>query len=184
MDQQEFLMADDAELAKRAASGDRDAAGEIYDRYAPLVRAILLDATGSLQEANELVQEVFLRGLTRIGQLRDPKLLCGWIVAIARSQGRDYRRRMAKQRIRFEPLVDEIPQPVGSSCSDEADWIREAVRDLPERERCAIHIYYLHGESAEIARQVLGLSLSAFHKVLDRARGRLRTRLMKMEQKR
>ena len=44
-------MADDADLATRAAAGDRDAAGEIYDRYAPLVRAILLDITGSWTEA-------------------------------------------------------------------------------------------------------------------------------------
>jgi DNA-directed RNA polymerase specialized sigma24 family protein len=53
-------MASDAELAKRAAGGDQTAAGEIYDRYAPLVRAVLLDAVSS-QEANDLVQEVFLR---------------------------------------------------------------------------------------------------------------------------
>ena len=47
-------MTDDAELARKAAGGDQDAAGEIYDRYAPLVRAILLDAAGSLAEANDL----------------------------------------------------------------------------------------------------------------------------------
>ncbi|HXY33998.1 MAG TPA: sigma factor [Planctomycetaceae bacterium] len=55
-------MGDDAELARRILARDREAAGQIYDRYAPLVRAVLLDATGSLPEADELVQEVFVRG--------------------------------------------------------------------------------------------------------------------------
>ena len=56
-------IAEDADLVRRIAVGEQDAAGEIYDRYAPLVRAILLDAAGSLTEANDLVQDVFLRAL-------------------------------------------------------------------------------------------------------------------------
>ena len=79
------LMADDAELAARAAGGERQAVGEIYDRYAPLVRAILFDATGSLDEANDLVQEVFLRALSSsfavfasgIDVKHEPRSRCG-----------------------------------------------------------------------------------------------------------
>src|SRR6185295_2518659 len=98
-------MADDADLARRAVAGEQEAAGEIYDRYAPLVRAIALDATGSWSEASDLVQEVFLHALSKLSQLRRPELLCGWIVGIARSEGQEYRRKQARRRRQFAQLV-------------------------------------------------------------------------------
>src|SRR5262245_19970366 len=106
-------MMDDAELVRRARVGEREAAGAIYDRYAALVRAVLLDATGSLAEANELVQEVFLRALGGLAALRLPELLGGWLVGIARRQGADYRRSKARERQRMSSLVEDVPQRDG-----------------------------------------------------------------------
>lgn len=177
-------MEEDAELARRAARGDREAAGEIYDRYAPLVRAILLDATGSLAEANELVQQVFLRALGALGQLRQPEGLCGWLVGIARREGAEYRRQAARRRKRFAPLVDEPPQRACDPPPEVIDEVRRAVRQLPERERIAVHVHYLCGEPVESARGALGLSPSGFYKLLERARQRLRAKLLKTEGKR
>jgi RNA polymerase sigma-70 factor (ECF subfamily) len=177
-------MAGDAELAARAAVGDQRAAGEIYDRYAPLVRAILLDATGSLAEANDLVQEVFLWALGRLNQLRRGEALGGWLVEIARREGVEYRRQMARRRRRFSPLADEAEQTGDESRAHEIDAVREAIRRLPERERMAVHVHYLCGEPAEVARQALGLSPSGFYKLLGRARERLRTMLLEMEGRR
>jgi RNA polymerase sigma-70 factor (ECF subfamily) len=177
-------MAEDSELATRAARGDREAAAEIYDRYAPLVRAIALDATGSLPEADELLQQVFLRALAALSQLRRSESLCGWLVGIARREGAEYRRQAARRRARFGQLVDEPRVPAAEHSSDTIDEVRRAVRGLPERERIAVHIHYLCGEPVEAARQALGLSPSGFYKLLERARQRLRARLLRAEEKR
>jgi len=177
-------MMDDAELARRAAAGDREAAGAIYDRYAPLVRAILLDATGSLGEANDLLQEVFLRALGGLRQLRQPELLCAWLVGIARRQGTEYRRTKARERLRFSPLAEDPAVAGDGAADDEIDLVRQAICELPEQERLAVHIHYLCGEGAEVARAVLKLSPSGFYKLLDRARERLRFALLKLEGKR
>jgi RNA polymerase sigma-70 factor (ECF subfamily) len=177
-------MGDDSDLATRAAGGDRQATGEIYDRYAPLVRAILLDAAGSTAEANELVQQVFLRALSALGQLRQSESLCGWLVGIARREGAEYRRQAARRRQRFAPMVDEPTQPAAGESAEVIDAVRRAVGELPERERIAVHIHYLCGEPVEAARGALGLSPSGFYKLLERARGRLRAKLLKTEEKR
>jgi RNA polymerase sigma-70 factor, ECF subfamily len=179
-----LLMTDDVDLVRRALAGDQGAAGEIYDRYAPLVRAILLDATGSLTEANDLVQEVFLRALASLQTLRQPELIGGWLTGIARNQGTEYRRRRARERRQFTALEDDPPQVDRAMSSDEIDIVRQAVRELPERERLAIHIHYLCCEPADTARAVLKLSPAGFYKLLDRARERLRIRLLKLEGKR
>ena len=175
-------MADDADLVRRAAAGEQGAAGEIYDRYAPLVRAIVLDATGSLTEANDLVQEVFLRALSRLGQLRRPELLCGWLVGIARREGIEYRRQCARRRRTFTSLIGE-PVQADAASPDTTELVRRAISELPESERIAVHIHYLCGEPAEAARQSLGLSPAGFYKLLERARERLRARLIKMERR-
>jgi len=174
-------MEDDAELTRRILAGDREAAGAIYDRYAPLVRAVLLDSTGSLPEADELLQEVFVRGLTQLSQLRRPDCVAAWLIAIARRQGKDFRRRSGRQRQRFTAFTDHPAPAIPTAATDAAALVREAVRELPERERMAVHIHYLCGESAETARQALGLSQSGFYKLLDRARCRLRARLLELE---
>ena len=177
-------MEDDAELAKRILGGDREAAGEVYDRYAPLVRAVLFDATGSLPEADELVQEVFVRGLTRLAQLRRPERIGAWLIGIARHEGKEFRRHAGRRRQRFTTLVDHPAPKTQAAVSDTVSLIREAVRELPERERMAVHIHYLCGEPAQVARHALGLSQSGFYKLLERARGRLRARLLELEKRR
>jgi RNA polymerase sigma-70 factor (ECF subfamily) len=177
-------MEDDAELAKRILGGDREAAGGIYDRYAPLVRAVLFDATGSLPEADELVQEVFVRGLTRLAQLRRPERIGAWLIGIARHEGKEFRRQAGRRRQRFTTLVDHPAPKTQAAVSDTVSLIREAVRELPERERMAVHIHYLCGEPAQVARHALGLSQSGFYKLLERARCRLRARLLELEKRR
>ncbi len=184
-------MDDDAELTRRILAGDREAAGAVYDRYAPLVRAVLLDATGSLPEADELLQDVFVRGLTQLAQLRRPERLGAWLVSIARRQGQEFRRRAGRHRRRFTAFTDfAAPQTAApqtgapqtaAAVEERVSAVREAVRELPERERMAVHIHYLCGEPVEVARRTLGLSPSGFYKLLDRARGRLRARLLELE---
>jgi RNA polymerase sigma-70 factor, ECF subfamily len=176
-------MAEDADLARRAAAGDREAAGEIYDRFAPLVRAVLLDATGSLPEANELVQEVFLRALSRLGQLRRPERLCAWLIGISRRQGAEYRRQAGRRRKRVTPLVNDPVSAADDRSNETVEMVRQAIRELPERERLAIHIRYLCDEPPEAARQAIGLSPSGFYKLLERARRRLRARLTQVERR-
>lgn len=179
-------MDDDAELTRRILAGDREAAGAVYDRYAPLVRAVLLDAAGSLQEADELLQDVFVRGLTQLAQLRQPERLGAWLLSIARRQGQEFRRQAGRHRRRFTPFTDfAAPQTAApqtaAAMEERVSAVREAVRELPERERMAVHIHYLCGEPVEVARRTMGLSPSGFYKLLDRARGRLRARLLDLE---
>ncbi|HVU88500.1 MAG TPA: sigma-70 family RNA polymerase sigma factor [Pirellulales bacterium] len=176
-------MTEDAELARRAAAGEHDAVGRIYDRYAPLLRAILLDATGAPAEADELVQEVFVRALGNLRQLREPAALAGWLVSIARREGTDFRRRQARNRTRFVALDQDPLQPASDGAADTRLLVHAALAELPDDERLALHIHYLCGEPVAVARQALELSSSGFYKLLERARERLRTKLLDREAK-
>jgi RNA polymerase sigma-70 factor (ECF subfamily) len=59
--------------------------------------------------------------------------------------------------------------------------LREAIATLPEKERVALHAFYLQQQDVEQARMVLGLSRSGFYRVLSVARERLRRVLSRSE---
>jgi RNA polymerase sigma-70 factor, ECF subfamily len=59
----------DNKLVAAARSGDHAAFEMLCDRYAPLIRAICFDVAGSLNEAQDLAQEAFLRAYKNLATL-------------------------------------------------------------------------------------------------------------------
>jgi RNA polymerase sigma-70 factor (ECF subfamily) len=76
----------------------------------------------------------------------------------------------------LDPPDQETPNPASSD--GVVKELQKAMLRLPERERLALHAFYLQGRSVEQARAVLGLSRSGMYRVLERARKRLE-RLMR-----
>lgn len=164
----------DGALVIAARTGDRSAFGELYDRRARLIRAICYNATGDLDAAAELAQEVFLRAYARLNTLRDPERFTPWLTGIARQVGREWLRGKLRDRKLACPLP-EGAEPAARERVDDPrlDALREALAKLPERERLSLQAFYLQGLNAEEARNVVGLPQSTFYRVLVKARQRL-----------
>src|SRR6516162_8590930 len=67
------------DLVLRAQQGDRTAYGELVERFQPTVYAVALARLRNPAEAQELAQEVFLHGMKKLAQLRDPQCFAGWL---------------------------------------------------------------------------------------------------------
>ena len=93
------------------ASGDRDAFGRFYDRYASLAFAVALRLLGSRSDAEDLVREVFLQGWHR-AQSYSPERGSpeAWLITMRRSRGihklRSIRRRNMRTLAPDEPGRD------------------------------------------------------------------------------
>jgi RNA polymerase sigma-70 factor (ECF subfamily) len=161
-------MTDTAELVARARAGDQAAFAAVYDRHARLIRAICFDATAHLSSAEDLSQEVFLRAHQKLHQLRDGSRFVPWICEIARRAGSDWSRR--SRRNGALPDVEQTVEPAAPQEEPQLAELRHAIRQLPEDERMALHLFYLDEQPVAVARQMLGLSQSGFYKLLDRAR--------------
>ena len=59
------------ELVQKAQTGDREAYGQLVERFQPTVYAVALARLRNPTEAQELTQEVFLHGMKKLAQLRD-----------------------------------------------------------------------------------------------------------------
>src|SRR5262247_2216194 len=82
-------ISEDDGLIAAAAEGDRGAFGELYVRYARMVHGILL-ARVPPNEAEDLVQDVFMSAMRQLRGLRTAAAFRGWLCAIARHRAIDY----------------------------------------------------------------------------------------------
>ena len=74
---------DDADLVGRALLGDRTAEALIYRRHARAIAGLAARLSGSRSDAEDIVQETFVRALEHLRDLRDPNALRPWLTRIA-----------------------------------------------------------------------------------------------------
>ena len=161
---------DVAALVRATADGDERAFGTLYDLYSRMVHAVLL-ARAPAREAEDLVQDVFLLALRRIGQLRDPDAFGPWLAQIARNRAADFHRRGK----RLDPLVSDVPQEAAPSV--EAREALEAIRALPDTYRETLLMRLVEGMTGpEIAART-GMTPGSVRVHLHRGMKLLRERL-------
>ncbi|MGB7761649.1 MAG: sigma-70 family RNA polymerase sigma factor [Bryobacteraceae bacterium] len=142
--------ADDERLIHQAAGGDRAAFGDLYLRYARMVHAILL-ARVPPADAEDLVQDVFLAAMNRLGELRTAAAFRGWLGAIARRRAIDYFRD-GRRRAEFSSGMEQGSPATGGG--DRALVTLDLLRRLPEAYRETLIMRLVEGMTGpEIARQ-------------------------------
>ena len=168
-------------LVRAVLAGDKAAYEKLYDHYAPLIRAVCYDTTGNLADAQDLAQDVFMRGYDKLDTLRDPDRFGKWLVGIARLRCHEWLRRSLQLRDKRVELSEAQIAVQDPPDDDRIELLRKMIATLPDKERLALHTFYLQDRSAENARRIMGLSRSGYYRVLERARKRLK-QLMHREQ--
>ncbi|MGA0287729.1 MAG: RNA polymerase sigma factor [Phycisphaerales bacterium] len=169
---------------KRIASGEEAAVGELYDRFGALVFQSARQVLNSRAEADDAVQEVFVR-LWKTADRFDPERakLVTWVMLICRRHLIDrLRRRGARPDMGAGegPALDQSPAAgVRESLEDaEVLRIRDRISELPDLQREVIERAYLQGFTLrEVARQ-LDAPLGTIKSALSRGLARLRERLV------
>jgi RNA polymerase sigma-70 factor (ECF subfamily) len=178
-------MRDDACDAADAAAGCPAAFARLYDRHAPIVLSVCR-RRASPAEAEDSMQETFLRAYRSLDKLDRFDGFGAWVIAIARRVCAD-RRRATTRRHRYEtaagrngPIETEhvMPLPDALAHTEQLDRLSKALDTLLDDERLAIHLHYLDTDPQEAAA-VLGRSRSGYYKLLTRARKRLASIMMK-----
>ncbi|MBN1505757.1 MAG: sigma-70 family RNA polymerase sigma factor [Sedimentisphaerales bacterium] len=95
------------QLVRAVIAGDRTAYETLYDRFAPIVRAVCHDYTRNLADAQDLAQDVFLCAYQRLGKIHKPASFGPWIIDIARRRCVEWRRQQVRRRRRHEKLQTE-----------------------------------------------------------------------------
>lgn len=127
-----------------AVAGDREAATALVQQFTPLVRSVVRRSGLHGAEAEDVVQETWVRLMLNLSRVREPVALPRWLAVTAN--------RLCLNRFRGRArvaLVAEVPQDAGPPTSepatdvvrrDEARRLRRAVARLSERERLLVEL--------------------------------------------
>ncbi|MDZ4819267.1 MAG: sigma-70 family RNA polymerase sigma factor [Planctomycetota bacterium] len=140
------------ELVVLAQTGDRQAFGELVERFERTIYAIAFRRLNNHAEAQELAQEVFVQALEKLDQLRQPECFPGWIRSIAArmSINRAVRRGpvFASKPELFEASCVESETPLGKAVKHETQrQVRAGLRRLGELDRQTLEAFYVRGQS-------------------------------------
>lgn len=141
----------------------------LYDAHKNMVYRLALSFLKSVPDAEDAVQQVFLRLIEYRGRIAPGKER-QWLAAVTANLCRDMLRAAARRRT--EPLTEDIV----FEAPEENDVFR-SVMNLSAGERAAVYLYYYEGYSTAETARILGLSQTAVTSRLDRARQHLRGKL-------
>ncbi len=173
----------DQNAVERTRAGDQEAFGELADRYAGPLSALAYDRLGSVADAQDAVQETLLTAFQRLSSLREPERFGAWVYEILRNtcamkvRGQVIDRK-AVSALRERRSGDASLAPLDQAEAQErSELLRQAVAGLTPPLREIVVLRYLGGTPRQEAAAILGISLAAADKRLERALRELRTKL-------
>ena len=141
-----------AELVRAAQAGDRDAFGELFERYRSGIVALAMRRVRNADEAEELAQDVFIQAMQKIDQLRVPEAFGGWLRRIVHRMAinRVTRTRNAlacdPETLEATCLADDSPE-VAAEDREQAEAIRDSIDRLGALDQQTLKAFYLQSKT-------------------------------------
>jgi len=166
-----------SDLIRKCKEGDPRAQRILYQRYAPLVKGIVLRYVVYENEAEELLSEVMYRVLTRLDMLHEEDKLESWIRSIAVNTALMHLRRKKQQPrvISIEELSESERQQLWEKTHSPSDTagLLSLINRLPEGYRLIFNLYVIDGYRHREIAEMLGISIHTSKSQLIKARRRL-----------
>ena len=142
----------------------------LVERYANTMLRAAAAILGDFHEAEDAVQDAFLRYLEKRPEFRDERHEKAWLLTVT-ANGCKSRLRASKRHPTVQ-LLDTVPAPDGESRE-----LLEAVLNLPANQRAAVHLFYYEGYTTDEIAKILGQRPGTVRSHLSRAREALREQL-------
>jgi RNA polymerase sigma-70 factor (ECF subfamily) len=179
----------DEAAAARAKAGDADAFRVLVERHSRPLFRLAFRMTGNEQDAEDIVQDTFLRAYRRIGKFDERASFGTWLYRITVNCSLDLvraRKRRSEQSGPANPEIDDLMQSLPSTgatpdrmaMSGEArQRIAEAMEELSASERTAFVLRHFEGMCIDEVSRVLGCRPGAARHCVFRAVQKLRRAL-------
>lgn len=158
-------------LMQKIANQDETALAHLYDQYSPLLFGLVLRIVKDRQEAEDLLQDIFLQVWEKAASFDHSRgHLCGWLTTLARNRSIDrVRQKQSTQRRQHkleegtlleEPIQQESLNPLQLVVSlEQSSLIREALKLLPREQSDVVLLAYFGGYSQSEIAEILDVPL-------------------------
>ena len=175
----------DADLLKRIQRRDQQALALLYDRYSPVLYPLALRIVVSTEEAENLVQEVFLHVWEKSnGYPADRGSVYSWIVALCRNRAidrlrsKEFKKKSREVETKEAQIVADLSMDTNTRAilvmKGYAESVRAALKNLSKLEVKILEMSYYEGHSqseiARILRMPLGTVKTKMRKGIQKLR--------------
>lgn len=175
-------------LVLQAKEGNREAFGRLYEEVGRSVYFNCLKLIGSVQEAQDAVQDTFMTALLKLGELREPENFSAWVNRIAINKCRAYFRKPAAEELTDEALEvipDEglIPEEYAADVQKRRVIMQIIDRELTAEQRRSVILYYFDSLSVEEIAQIMECPGGTVTSRLSAARKKIKEAVLIYEKK-
>jgi RNA polymerase sigma-70 factor, ECF subfamily len=181
----------DGEIVTRAQHGDNAAFDELVVRHEGKLRSVALRLTGSMSDAEDVVQQSLMKAFEKIRNFRGDSQFSTWVTRIVLNESLMFLRRRRREAVSRLPLhneegellpdvelADSRPDPEARVAQDEsAELLRHTIKTLPKAWRSVIVLHDIEGQTIEETANRLGISVAAAKSRRLRARLELGRRI-------
>jgi RNA polymerase sigma-70 factor (ECF subfamily) len=171
----------ESKLIEQSLSGDPEAYAALVNQHQTMIRAMAFRMTGSLDDAEELAQDAFLRAYQQLGSFGGGSKFSTWLCKIAINLSLDWRRRESRREdIHLKWAADTISEnsPDGSFPDELSRRVQDALNRLPTKQRAAIVLTVYENQTHAEAAKTLGCTEATISWRVFAARQKLK-RLLK-----
>lgn len=166
---------------------DRKAQQALYEKFGPKMYGHCIRYAGNVEEAQDVLQDGFIKVFEKISSLKDANSLEGWMSRIFINLAlSNYRKRKAgPDLIEMEPLQEVLTDKDDDIPQDELDpkLVLQQIQKLPEKYRLVLNAYAIDGLSHKEIASLLDTTESNTKSILSRARKIMRDWLNKKDNK-
>jgi RNA polymerase sigma-70 factor (ECF subfamily) len=172
----------DLDLVGRIRAGDGTAFEELYRQHATRLYNLAYRMAGSTQDADDLLQDIFLIAYRKLASFRGESSLGTWLYRLAMNHCLDVlRSRQARMGHHTDSLDDDDAAPVASPAPALGAVSRidleRAIGELPRACRAAFLLHDVEGFGHNEVASLLGISEGTSKSQVHKARMRIRTYL-------
>ena len=175
----ESLLHNEKDLLVRVAEGDAVAFRQLFDHYRNKIYSLGMYLTRSEVQAEEIVQDVFLKVWEKRTELSGIQYFNGWLRTVAKNTCSNYLRDLAVEKLAMSRLLDKAEATTASAESSviEKEYrqiVEEAIQRLPPQQKKVYILSRQTGKKQEEIARELNISLYTVKEYLKLAQRSVR----------
>jgi RNA polymerase sigma factor (sigma-70 family) len=162
----------DQELVVACAKNTRKAQRELYDRFSPMMKGICMRYANSEIEADDILQESFIKVFKHLKNYSDNGKLGAWIRTITVNTAIEFYRKRAIQTQHMNDLALEADTHGSVELFESIDLeiLQQEIQNLPDGFRIVFNLYAIEGFTHKEIGQQLGISIGTSKSQFSRAK--------------
>ena len=142
---------------RRSRDGDLEAFEELIRRYQQMVHALTFRMTGSMSDAEDLAQDIFIQAFRKLGGFRAEAQFSTWLYRIGINTCLNWKKSQQRRHQLHQEWASQS-QVAGEHKNDLGARVQDALLALPPNQRAAVVLTVYEGLNHAEAARMLGCS--------------------------